>query len=53
MKFSFSTQLQTFVLTDLGELIDSDDDLNALLERNGMLSDDDESEESESEESDD
>jgi hypothetical protein len=40
-KFSYSQNLGKYVVTELGKLIDSDDNFDALLTRHGMLSDDD------------
>lgn len=38
MKLSFLKSIQKFAITELGRLIDSDDSLDALMIRNGMLS---------------
>jgi hypothetical protein len=37
MKFSYSPQLNNYVVTELGRLIDSDDDAEELLLRHGFL----------------
>ena len=48
MKFSYSQKLDKYVVTELGKLIDSDEDGAALLIRHGFLSDQSEDEEQES-----
>ena len=39
MKFSYSPQLNKYVVTEVGQLIDSDDDAEDLLLRHGFLCD--------------
>ena len=41
MKFSYSQKLGKYVASELGTIVDSDDDFDALLTRHGVLSDDD------------
>ena len=48
MKFSYSQKLDKYVVTELGRLIDSDEDGAALMIRHGFLSDQSEDEEQES-----